>query len=274
MTRDKTSFWGVGLASGGSEAWDPALYQRFSAERRRPFEDLLAGLSEVPGGRVVDLGCGAGGLTRQLHDSLGAAQTLGIDSAPTMLRAAKACDNVRFERAEILEWLAKDTGTWDVVFSNAALHWLDDHPALFAEIAGKVAPGGQLAVQVPANHDRPTHTIADALAEEEPFASALKGYVRQHSVMRPEEYSRLLHELGFEEPSVRLVVYAHTLKDAQSVVDWVRGAALTAYARRLPPTLFSQFIQVYAERLTEMVGDEEPVFFPFKRILMWGQRPD
>ena len=67
---------------GGVDTWDPGQYQRFAAERAAPFHDLLSLVRPVPGGRVVDLGCGSGELTAQLHRRLEAAATLGLDSSP------------------------------------------------------------------------------------------------------------------------------------------------------------------------------------------------
>src|SRR5580700_9159808 len=65
--------------------WDPEQYERFKAERSRPFFDLLALVRPRPGMRVVDLGCGTGELTTELHTRLGARETVGIDSSETML---------------------------------------------------------------------------------------------------------------------------------------------------------------------------------------------
>ena len=78
--------WNGGLTdvtSSGATQWDPDQYERFKAERTRPFWDLLALVQPVPGGRVVDLGCGTGELTKELHRVLEASETVGIDSSPS-----------------------------------------------------------------------------------------------------------------------------------------------------------------------------------------------
>jgi trans-aconitate 2-methyltransferase len=63
------------------DGWKPAAYARFAAERRQPFDDLLALVTPIPGGRAVDLGCGPGELTCTLHEHTRASATLGIDSS-------------------------------------------------------------------------------------------------------------------------------------------------------------------------------------------------
>jgi trans-aconitate 2-methyltransferase len=249
------------------DRWDPEQYGRFAAERRQPFLDLLALVHPIPGGRAVDLGCGAGELTRALHERLGASETLGIDSSPAMLAKAKALagHGVRFEEGDIGAFAP--ARPFDLVFSNAALHWMPDHPRLLERLARAVAPGGQLAFQVPANFDHPSHVAAQETAGEEPFHGALGGVAHPRNVLSPESYAALLDRLGFAEQSVRVQVYGHRLASREEVVEWVKGSLLTDYEKRLPSELFVRFLERYRERLFALLPDERPFFFPFKRIL-------
>jgi trans-aconitate 2-methyltransferase len=135
------------------DAWNPLQYGKFGAERAQPFEDLLSLVDAAPDGRrperVVDLGCGTGELTARLHDHLGAGETLGLDSSTAMLEKTRplAGGGLRFEHGDIAAFEAR--GQFDVVFSNAALHWIPDHPRLLRRLRDALRPGGQLAVQVP-----------------------------------------------------------------------------------------------------------------------------
>ena len=180
------------------------LYDRFKAERRQPFDDLLARCRPIPGGRAVDLGCGTGELTAELHRALGAARTTGIDSSPAMLERARSLGRPG------LDFSLGDLGAWDgppvdLVVANASLHWVSDHPSLLAQLRGGLAPGGQLAFQVPANFDHPSHTLARRVAAEPPFAQALGASApadRGDSVLSPTAYAEVLHALGAVEQSV------------------------------------------------------------------------
>src|SRR5690606_38663549 len=102
-----------------ADTWDPDTYHRFRAERRQPFDELLSLVEPVPGGRAVDLGCGPGELTVELHRHLGAAETIGIDSSANMLAKAQplAGGGVHFEQADLATW--KPPFPLDVVFANA-----------------------------------------------------------------------------------------------------------------------------------------------------------
>lgn len=250
--------------------WDPEQYDRFRAERSRPFYDLLALVRPRPELRVVDLGCGTGELTRDLHRRLEARETLGVDSSETMLARSGefAGEGLRFERGDIARFAAR--GEYDLVFSNAALQWVADHESLLARLTDALAPGGQLAVQVPANYDYPTHTTAAELAGEEPFASALDGYALRRPVLAPEEYAALLDRLGYREQHVRLQVYAHHLDGREDVIEWVKGTLLTDYEKRMPADLFARFLADYRARLLPRLADTRPFFYPFKRILFRG----
>jgi trans-aconitate 2-methyltransferase len=255
-----------------TDSWDPAQYRQFQRERSAPFFDLLDLVEPSGGGRIVDLGCGTGELTRSLHTRTAAASTLGIDSSPTMLRrsAEHAGGGLKFELGDIAEWTP--TEPVDVVFSNAALHWIDDHDALFARLTGALSPAGQLAVQVPANHDHPSHLVAERVAAEEPFRTALDGYVRRSPVLTPERYAHLLHRLGYASQHVRLQVYLHVLPRADAVVDWVKGTLLTDYRRRLSEREYDEFLARYGALLAAELPDQQPFPFTFKRILLWGRR--
>lgn len=255
------------------DPWNPAQYERFKNERTRPFFDLLALVAKDRDMRVVDLGCGTGELTRAMHLELGAKETLGIDSSRAMLEksAPFAGDGLRFELEDI-DTFAPAPDSFELLFSNAALQWLPHHARLFERFTEMIAPGGQLAVQMPANHHHPSHVIAADLARMPQFAEKLDGYVRRSPVLEPEEYAQILYELGFKEQRVRLEVYAHELESAAGVVEWVRGTTLTDYEKRLDPEIYAEFLAEYRLRLLSDLSDEKPYLFPFKRIHLWGRK--
>ena len=134
--------------------------------------------------RVLDLGCGTGELTALAHRELLAKATLGIDASAAMLeRAAKlAAPGLRFEQRRVEDFSA--SRAFDLVLSNAALHWVDDHPALFERMLGWLAPGGQIAVQMPANDDHVSQRTARELAAEAPYAAELgRGPAREPAAL-------------------------------------------------------------------------------------------
>jgi trans-aconitate 2-methyltransferase len=249
------------------DSWNPSQYERFRNERSQPFFDLMTMVESHPDMRVVDLGCGTGELTRLLHNHLHATETLGIDSSAAMLAKSEAFagEGLRFEQQNISDFAADHR--YDLVFSNAALHWAADHEELLGRLTAALAEGGQMAVQVPANNDHPSHTIAAELASESPFHEAMNDYKREWPVLKPEEYASLLYRLGYREQQVRLQVYGHVLRSREEVIEWVKGTLLTDYEKRMPADLYTEFLERYRERLLAALEDSSPYFYPFKRIL-------
>ncbi|MDE3155577.1 MAG: methyltransferase domain-containing protein [Acidobacteriota bacterium] len=254
------------------DPWNPAQYERFRAERRQPFDDLLALVERRAGMRTVDLGCGTGDLTRDLHRALQAASTLGVDRSPRMLERATGLDEpgLTFVRQDIASLPAE--ARFDLVFSNAALQWLPDHPALLARLTRAVAEGGQLAFQVPASGLAARQIAAD-VALTEPFRSALGGWTRDViTALQPVEYAALLYQLGYRRQHVRLQIYPHVLADREQVFEWMKGTLLTAYEERLPADLRTAFLEAFRARLLDTLEDARPFFYAFPRILCWGAR--
>ena len=244
--------------------WSPEQYERFKAERHQPFDDLLALVQRRPNMRVVDLGCGTGELTRELHESLDAAETLGIDDSESMLLKARQLegDALRFQQTSIESFAADEP--FDLVFSNAALHWVADHESLLARLTGFLSPHGQLAIQMPANDSHASHRVAAHLAVEFGLAP------RPDPLLSVEQYAELLHRLGYTRQHVRMQVYGHLLPSSADVVEWVRGALLTHYEAMLSPDRFAEFVDAYRARLAEALGEHRPYFYTYKRVLLWA----
>jgi trans-aconitate 2-methyltransferase len=256
------------------DPWQPRQYEHFKAERSRPFFDLLALVRPRAGMRVLDLGCGTGELTREAHRQLKAATTVGVDKSPAMLAQSGAFrePGLTFVQEDIFHFCAAAQEPFDLVLSNAALHWVPDHEQLLSQMARLVAPGGQLAVQIPVNHEALPHTVAEAVAAEPPFREQLGGGLPKRPVLSPERYARLLHASGLREPRVEIKVYVHLLADRSQVIEWVKGSTLTWPEERLSPDGYREFLARYRTRLFLELPDEKPFFFTFRRLFVWGQK--
>ncbi|HTP66799.1 MAG TPA: methyltransferase domain-containing protein [Geobacteraceae bacterium] len=249
--------------------WDPEKYRKFRDERSAPFADLVALIDIRAGMSAIDLGCGTGELTLRLADFLPGSRVLGIDSSPQMLERAKEQKHpgVTFAEGNIADL----SGGWNLVFSNAALQWLENHEELLPRLLSCVEPGGQLAVQVPSNHRHPAHTMIIDTAREEPFKTALGGWVRHSPVLEIDRYAELLYRSGGEDITVFEKVYAHILADAEAVAEWTTGTTLVPYFERLDSELRERFLDSYRQKLREL-WPRSPVFYTFRRILMAAKR--
>jgi trans-aconitate 2-methyltransferase len=250
--------------------WDPNQYHKFQSQRAAPFYDLLALVDVRPNLKVVDLGCGTGELTRQLADALPNSDVTGIDSSPQMLEKASsfASPNLHFEQSD----QAQLTGEWDLIFSNAALHWSENHAELIPNLYRKLNPGGQVAVQVPSNFSHISHQLILETANEEPFKSTLNGFIRYAPVLAIDQYAQLLFDCGAEDIVVFEKIYAHVLEDSDAVVEWISGTACVPYFERLGDQK-DNFVQVIKTKMKTALSGS-PVFYPFRRTLFSARRPN
>lgn len=254
--------------------WDPSQYEAFEHERNQPFFDLLHLIHPWKHARILDLGCGSGTLTSIMHHRLHASFTLGIDASKEMLSKAllHQTSNLHFQEKDISSFQTDQP--FQIIISNAALQWIPDHAALFKQITKWLAPEGQIAFQMPANQNFPTHTIALALSKEEPYRPLFADQEAPiHHLLPMEDYARLLESLGYESQTIRLQLYPHFLESTASVIEWVKGSLLTYYKSRLGPDLYAEFLKEYQKRLIDALGWSEPFFFPMKRLLLWAQLP-
>jgi len=222
--------------------------------------------------RIADLGCGTGALTLQLHQALQARETVGIDNSPSMLSQPPQAPGLRFEMQDIAAFAPGEP--FDLVFSNAALHWVPDHAELLPRLRAALGHGGQIAVQMPANDDHASHETARELALEHEFKRHLGGFVRRPPPHSPVQYAAWLHHLGFTAQHVRLQIYTHLLGSRDEVVEWVRSTLLTDFQRRLPAAVWDRFLARYRELLLPRLPDDRPFLYTYPRILFWGQLPD
>ena len=253
------------------DVWDPAQYQRFRKERAQPFHDLLALVEPRPAMRAADLGCGTGDLTLLLHRTLAARETVGVDNSAAMLAQAPREAGLRFLQEEIEGFAPAEP--FDLVFSNAALHWVPDHPALLRRWTAALKPGGQLAVQMPMNDAHPSHVTVHALARTPEFRALLDGFERRPPLLAPVRYAEVLQQLGLARQKVRVEIYGHLLESREQVVEWVRGTLLTDYQKRLAPPDWERFLERYRATLLAQLPDQRPFLYTYPRLFLWGARP-
>lgn len=249
--------------------WNPDQYHKFQSERAAPFYDLLALVDARPNLKAMDLGCGTGELTRQLADQLPDSDVTGLDSSPQMLdKAASFARGGLVFQAGDLSALA---GDWDLIFSNAALQWSGNHAELVPQLFARLNPGGQIAVQMPSNHNHVSHQIYRETAEEEKFKSILQGFQRIAPMLTIDEYAQILFDCGAENIVVFEKIYAHVMEDADAVVEWISGTALVPYFERLGEHK-AEFVDSIREKMRAAIPGS-PVFYPFRRILFSARKP-
>ncbi|MDP6603788.1 MAG: methyltransferase domain-containing protein [Rhodospirillales bacterium] len=257
--------------------WSPGQYLKFAPERARPALDLLDGvkraLSQGAAPRAIfDLGCGTGMTTRLLAERWPAARVTGIDSSAPMLAQARAGDAaIEWREADLAAWSPPDDA--DLLFSNAALQWLDNHAQLFPHLIGPLRPGALLAVQMPRNYDQPSHENMVVAARSGPWRARLEPILRARPVAAPEDYFDILAP-HVRELEVWETTYLHALEGEDAVLEWTAGTGLRPYLQALEGEDKNGFLAVYGE-LTRAAyprrGDGRTLF-PFRRLFLVARR--
>ena len=213
--------------------WNPALYLTYADERTRPVHELVARLSGPDPKTIVDLGCGPGNSTEVLRQRWPAASVIGLDSDPEMLKAAHKADSaVSWIQADIADWSPETPP--DLIFANAALHWVPDHPKLFPRLFQSLAPGGALAVQMPFNFDEPSHACMRAAAALPRWAPMGLSRGAIAPLLQPEQYYDLLAPLA-GHLDLWVTSYQHVMADAAAILTWVRSTGLRPFTAGLSP---------------------------------------
>lgn len=249
--------------------WNPEQYEKFKAQRAKPFYDLMGLIERKPMNFAIDLGCGTGELTRNLFDELKPKHMLGVDSSPEMLTKSNAfqSEGLSFQTENIATY--EPPQKFDLIFSNAALQWLPDHEALIPKILGWVSEGGQIAIQMPFNYDHPSHGRAEKTATKL-FPKIFSGPTKRNTLSL-ERYAEILFENGFKSQIARIEIYGHPMHSGRDVIEWTKGTLLTGYQAKLDESQFAEFLAAYTHELIATIG-EGPYFYAFKRALLWGKK--
>ena len=177
--------------------WDPALYLKFSQPRLRPALELLARVDLESPAVVYDLGCGTGSVTHILAQRWPHATVTGVDDSGEMLgRARDSSSNLRWLQQGIAAW--RPDSAPDLIYSNAALHWLPDHGPLLRGLVAYLACGGVLAVQMPRNFAAPSHAAIGETVRNGPWRARLEPLLRESPVAEPMWYLELLSRVCSE----------------------------------------------------------------------------
>ena len=255
--------------------WDVGVYQRYDAERARPFDDLVTHVGAQAPRSVVDLGCGPGDRTASLLDRWPDARVVGIDSSPEMIEAASEAalpGRLSFRQADLTEWRPDEPV--DVLISNATLQWVPDHLEVLPRLVGAVAPSGWLAFQVPGNFTAPSHTALAELRQSPRWRDRLSsGADRTAAVHDPQTYLAALAELGLRVDAWE-TTYLHVLPGEDAVLEWTRGTALRPVLAVLDEGEQEEFLADYRARLRAAYPRSAfGTVLPFRRIFVVAQLP-
>ena len=255
-------------------SWSAAQYSKFEAERTRPVRDLLRAVPAHDVTTAIDLGCGPGNSTEVLVDMFAKATISGLDNSADMIAAArKRLPKVDFACAALADWQPKQR--YDLILSNAVLHWVPDHAALFPRLVSQLTEGGSLAVQMPHNMAQPSHRIMCAIAGSENWSHKLNAEMAHRTLVEDVSwYYELLSPLCARVDIWTTTYYHHLTEGVDGIVEWFKGSALRPFLEALDDQEQSKFLAEYRTKIAEAYPalSDGSVLLPFPRRFIVATR--
>jgi trans-aconitate 2-methyltransferase len=201
------------------------------------------------------------------------ADIIGLDSSADMLAAAtQAYPSGKWILADAASWQA--TLPVDLVFSNAALQWIPDHAALFSHLIAQVAPGGALAVQVPAHYASPLNLVTQEVAQNPAWRHLMDQPQRALTYATPGFYYDILQPFA-ADIDIWETEYYHIVDNPEAIVTWFRGTGLRPFLEALTT---AEQRQQFEQHVLEGYAQAYPpqadgrILFPFRRLFMGAYR--
>lgn len=263
--------------------WSPDKYEQFSSERLAPLLDLIKAIPplDVPVNgslTITDLGAGTGAAVDPLLSRWPDAHLTLVEQDPLMMAKLQTSEfgaNVNLQQTDIANW-APDTPQ-DLIFSNAALHWLDDHETLFPKLISHLKPGGILALQMPNNWQQPSHKIMRDLAKNAIWSQRLLPLIRSAPVLPFTTYEQIISP-HCAELSLWEKIYDHRLSGIMPVARWFEGSSLGPLLKALNKDEAGDFYQQYGEATNMAYGlspttqKEDTLVFPLRRLFIVAKK--
>ena len=228
--------------------WNSNQYMKFRAERTQPSTDLINRLSRHKPQKILDLGCGLGNSTRKLAEKFPTADILGIDSSEDMLKKARRDHpDLSFKCLRVPDEIC-NLKDFDLIFSNACIHWIPNHKALIPALFDKLSQRGMLAVQIPYIQKAPFYRLLNELVGTCEWKNL--SVIHNFYNLYPEEYYDILSELS-SDFNIWETTYYHTVNSNNAVIEWYKGSGLRPYLDMLSEKEKPRFLADLSEIISE-----------------------
>ena len=257
--------------------FDGKRYQQASSHQKEWGLRLIQELNVGGDEEILDLGCGDGGLTARLAGLVPRGRVLGIDASAGMIAAARehqaSAANLAFSLADITE-LDFDS-EFDIVFSNATLHWVKDHEPALRNLYRSLKPGGVLRVNFAAdgNCSRFFKAIRQAMLQPS-FAQYFSHFDWPWFMPAIDEYNALVHRLPFAEVRVWGENADRFFPNEEALIKWIDQPSLVPFLQSVADGAKEQFRSwVIARAIAETRQDDGTCFETFRRVNVFARKP-
>lgn len=243
-------------------------YEKAATHQKEWGSKLIAELGLTGSEKVLDLGCGDGGLTRQIADLLPKGEVLGVDASKGMIDAAipKQRPNLSFRQMDI-NHLDFDN-EFDVIFANASLHWVLDHASLLRNVYRALRVGGRVRFQFAGDGNCMNFfaVVREAMALEE-FQGHFTGFEWPWYMPPVEEYRRVVGSSGLRDVRVWGENADRYFKDGEEMIRWIDQPSLVPFLALVSDAVKPLFRDFVVSRMIEETRREDGrCYETFRRI--------
>ena len=243
-------------------------YKKASVHQKEWGGQIISGLLLNGNENILDLGCGDGVLTAQLAAKVPRGSVLGIDASPSMIKAAAQiyAPNLTFRLKDIND--LDFEGEFNLIFSNATLHWVHNHSAFLTSAYRGLKKGGLLRVNFAADGNCSTFIrivkSAMQIAEYRPY---FLNFTWPWYMPALKEYEKLVKELPYREVKVWAENSDRYFPDAESITRWIDQPSLVPFKAMLQPPDREHFRDWVVQKILEAAKQLDGTYFEtFRRI--------
>ena len=231
--------------------WNAQDYAQSSSAQAAWAQDLIVKLNLSGNETVLDVGCGDGKVTAEIARRLPDGFVLGIDSSSEMVQFANA-ENLESAIAN-LQFACMDarkidsSRTFDVVFSNAVLHWVDDHPAFLRGASQVLRSWGKLVTSCGGKGNAAdVVSVFEMLIQQSTWQPFFTNFQFPYFFYSPNEYADWLTESGFQSVRRDLVPKDMIHSGKEGLSGWIRTTWMP-YIHRVPEARRENLIEEFLE---------------------------
>ncbi len=247
--------------------WDTTQYLKYEKERTQPAIDLIHRIDNNPTS-IIDIGCGPGNSTTILKQYFSNANIKGVDKSKVMLEKARSSyPDICFEEFDATVDLCNISSKYDLVFSNACIHWIENHPKLLREMMNILSEGGILAIQIPMTKSKAHQVIYETI--KKPKWQQLTKLPKIYHQLDVYQYVDILSDIS-SDFSIYETTYNHIMTSHKDILEWIKGSALKPYLLALNNTDASQLEEDVLNGIKEVYSKQKNgnIVFQMERLFI------
>ena len=234
--------------------WNPEEYKDSSKNQKSWELELLSKIEFTGSEKVLDIGCGDGRLSAVIADKVPNGSVTGIDLSKNMIQFAENNYSVTYKNLNFKVMNASNINfkeQFDIIFSNAALHWIQDHKPVINGIKNSLKQSGKFYIQFggKGNAETVIETI-NKIIKSEKWGKYFIDFKFPYGFYSIEEYEKIINNTKeLQIQNIEMIQKKMKFENKNLFSSWIRTTWLP-YTKKIPETLRETFIDECVKNYT------------------------